>query len=265
MRFLTWDTSSKTGAIAAIETDVDGHQTRLVSEWSLNIEMSTHSEHLLWAIDQVLDASKWTLSDVDVFGVGVGPGSFTGLRIGVVTARTLAHTMQKPLVSVSSLSVLARPAAIWAQSQKEPTVIVATTDACKGELFALWGKAQDVAKSFSGTRKGVAEKVIRPADLISEIKSAQKKSRGTRWLAVGEGRQRYLEEWKKLSAKQARQAEYPFPDQVQGRYLAMLTLESYQALEKKKALSEDADPLKVFPHYVRASDAEMKLKAGLLK
>lgn len=277
MKLLAWDTSSKTGALAALKWDPSaspaGGGPRLVSEWSLNVE-STHSERLLWGVHQVLESARWRIEDVDVFGVGVGPGSFTGLRIGVTTARTLAHTLGKPLVAVSSLAALARPAALWLASRRDKTILIAATDACKGELFALWGSARsilDCTVTADGDlpglwKRGVEEQVIRPEELVKAIHrklgesskgASTRSSSPTRWMAIGEGRHRYLQDWKDLPVDGELKAPVPFADQVQGRFIALLAWEAYQA-----GIARDA--LKVHPRYLRASDAELKLRAGLL-
>lgn len=253
MKLLAWDTSSKTGALAALEWNQSS--LRLVSEFTLNVD-STHSEQLLWGIHQTLASARWKLEDVDVFGVGLGPGSFTGLRIGMTTARTLAHTLKKPLVGVSSLSALARPVALHFSQEglRYPTLVVAVTDACKGELFALWGNADDVKNC-----RNEIEQVISPPELIQSLKKRlQGEGKKARWVAVGEGRQRYLSEWENLYPAKEITSSVPFQNSVQGRYVALLAWEAYQ----KGMASEDS--LKLLPRYLRASDAELKLKAGLL-
>ncbi|MEK6579127.1 MAG: tRNA (adenosine(37)-N6)-threonylcarbamoyltransferase complex dimerization subunit type 1 TsaB [Bdellovibrionota bacterium] len=268
-----WDTSSKAAALVALEWPTSSkkgwQEVRLVSELNLDVD-TTQSERLLWGLDQLLESSRWKLRDVDLFAVGVGPGSFTGLRIGVTTARTLAHSVQKPLIPVSSLAALARPAALWAAQLEKRVVVVAATDACKGELFALFGSARSIADCVvpamgdsSGLwKRGVDEFVITPGELLKAVK--KKMSEGTSsvakealWLAVGEGRMRYLDLWKKLPASKELQSVLPFSQGVQGRYLGQLAWEAYQAGMARPAL-------KVVPRYLRVSDAELKLKAGLL-
>jgi tRNA threonylcarbamoyladenosine biosynthesis protein TsaB len=270
MKLLAWDTSSKAGAIVALEwtdtteTSVQWKSVRQAGEWSLNVD-SQHSERLLWGIHQLLESARWKLEEIDVFGVGVGPGSFTGLRIGLTTARTLAHTLSKPLIGVSSLAALARPTALSLKSAgRGDVMVVAATDACKGELFALYGKASSVAgcaqtpgEEHEGLwKRDVHEKVIAPDELVETIQGKLKKD--SAWVAVGEGRSRYLDSWKVLPAKKEIKLEAAFADQVQGRYLGMLAFEVLQARLARRGLQ-------VYPRYVRASDAEIKLKSGLLK
>ena len=218
----------------------------------------------------MLEAARWTLEEVDVFGVGVGPGSFTGLRIGVTTARTLAHTLKKPLIGVSSLAALARPAALalsaGRSSARSRAVLVAATDACKGELFAIWGSARSVQdcvllseRDGPGLwKRGVEEKVLTPDELMRGIKRKLSEGAGASgWAVVGEGRHRYADAWKKLPQAKRLDLSLSFADHVQGRYLGQLAWEAYQAGIAREALN-------VHPRYIRASDAELKLKAGLL-
>lgn len=263
-RLLAWDTSSKAGAIVAMEWDKDS-PLRLVSELALNVE-ATHSEKLLWGIHQLLESSRWKVNDVDVFGVGIGPGSFTGLRIGIATARTLAHTLEKPLVAVSSLAALARPAALHFSEFKKSfkTLLIASTDACKGEFFGLWGEAQKVSQCAvapesalhpSLWKRGVHEEVLTPQDLVDRLKK-ELKSKGfplLRWAVVGEGRGRYPEIWAQLPRSQKLEIPFLGADCVQGRYLGLLAYEAFQAGQARP-------PLEVTPRYLRASDAEKKLK-----
>ena len=271
MKLLAWDTSSKAAALVALEWNSDlppeWSQVRLVAELALNVDLA-HSERLLWGVHQVLESARWKIDEVDVFGVGMGPGSFTGLRIGLTTARTLAHTLKKPLVGVSSLAALARPVALYfAQpqfSQLNPYVI-ATTDACKGELFALWGQAHSVAgcvrqnmnEGASLWKDGVKEQVTGPVTLIESLQEIMEKDQKIQWVAVGEGRSRYREEWIKLPSSRELAVPFAFHSLIQGRYLGQLVWEAVHQGAAEKCLD-------VHPQYLRASDAEQKLKAGLL-
>jgi len=270
MRLLAWDTSSKIGAIAALEWDEKSRggwdSVRLVSEWTLNLDTSQHSERLMWGLNQVLESARWKLEDIDQFAVGVGPGSFTGLRIGVTTARTLAHSMKKPLIALSSLAALARPAAQWLRLQSKRTILIATTDASKGELFALWGAAKSIVDcvvvaegDMPGLwKRGVEEAALAPAELIKGVKrKLAENNTPSGWAVVGEGRFRYPDVWKSLPRVKRIDIPSIFSDHIQGRYLGQLAWEAIQAGLRQQALH-------VHPRYLRASDAEMKLKAGLL-
>lgn len=261
MKLLAWDTSSKAGVLVAMQWQEGESRPTVVSEWALNVE-ATHSERLLWAVHEMLEASRWRLEEVDIFGVGIGPGSFTGLRIGVTTARTLAQTLNKPLIGVSSLAVLARPVAENFQSQKKSVLVVAATDACKGELFALWGLAKAVTGCVVMKEgdlpgvwvRGVEEQVIEPEKLMVALQKKIKLGKAdVSWICVGEGRSRYSDIWNMLPKNREIKLPHSFQDQVQGRYLGVLVWEAFQA-----GLSRQA--LQVHPRYLRASDAELKLK-----
>lgn len=102
MRVLGLDTSTDTGGVALIE----GH--RLTGEYTLNLQRTTHSERLLPTVERVLaDAGVGREDKPDGIAVAVGPGSFTGLRIGVVTAKAFSFAWQVPVVGVLTLEALA--------------------------------------------------------------------------------------------------------------------------------------------------------------
>lgn len=100
MKVLAVDTSAMTASVALM---IDG---RLAAESILN-HKKTHSEKIMPMIDSVLKESETGIEEIDVFAVANGPGSFTGLRIGVSTVKALAHAMEKPVVGVNTLAALA--------------------------------------------------------------------------------------------------------------------------------------------------------------
>lgn len=100
MKILAVDTGTKAGDIAILEDD------NLIIEYTPPGE-KTHAEKLLPSIDTVLKKSGITLKEIDVFAVTTGPGSFTGLRIGIATIKGFAWTFKKPVVGISTLKALA--------------------------------------------------------------------------------------------------------------------------------------------------------------
>ena len=99
MKVLAFDTSSKALAIAILEDD------KLLAEMTINIKKN-HSVTLMPAIDFLMESLDLKPSDLGRVVVAEGPGSYTGLRIAVATAKTLAHTLKIDLVGVSSLRIM---------------------------------------------------------------------------------------------------------------------------------------------------------------
>ncbi|HOI45980.1 MAG TPA: tRNA (adenosine(37)-N6)-threonylcarbamoyltransferase complex dimerization subunit type 1 TsaB, partial [Candidatus Aminicenantes bacterium] len=100
MRILAVDTTTWTGSVALLE------DAKLVCE--VNWESrSSHASRLLSSVDHVLEAGGIQIRDVDGFAVAVGPGSFTGIRIGLSTVKALAFASRKPVAAVSTLRALA--------------------------------------------------------------------------------------------------------------------------------------------------------------
>ena len=100
MKILVIDTSPLIGSVAVIDGD------NLVAEHTLNI-VQAHSSRLMPAIDGILKWSDITADTLDGCAVGIGPGSFTGIRIGVATIKSLCYALDKPIVGVSTLEAIA--------------------------------------------------------------------------------------------------------------------------------------------------------------
>jgi tRNA threonylcarbamoyladenosine biosynthesis protein TsaB len=100
MRLLAVETSTLTGAVAVLDSGA------VVAESRVSVAV-THGERLMAAIDDVLRAARCGLADIDAFAVAQGPGSFTGLRIGLSTVKALGFATSKPVVGVPTLKALA--------------------------------------------------------------------------------------------------------------------------------------------------------------
>ncbi len=100
MNILALEASSGVASAALICDDV------LVGEIIIN-HKKTHSQTLMPIVNQLLNSTEFLIDDVDAFAITVGPGSFTGLRIGLATAKGLAHACKKPLIGVSTLESMA--------------------------------------------------------------------------------------------------------------------------------------------------------------
>ena len=125
MKILCIDTSSNLCSVAILE------DTTLIKKLELNNGL-THSETLMPLIKQLLEESNLTLKDIDLLVSDIGPGSFTGIRIGVSTCKAFSDSLNIPCIGISSLDVLA-------YNIKNDGIICSTID-CKNAncYFALY-------------------------------------------------------------------------------------------------------------------------------
>jgi tRNA threonylcarbamoyladenosine biosynthesis protein TsaB len=124
MIILAVDTTTFAGSVAVLE------KTRLIAE--VNIDSSaTHSERLISSVDFVLKANSLSIQDMDGFAVSSGPGSFTGIRIGLSTIKAFSHASGKPVAMVSTLKALA-----WKLRHPQSRLLCPVLDAKRGEIFA---------------------------------------------------------------------------------------------------------------------------------
>jgi tRNA threonylcarbamoyladenosine biosynthesis protein TsaB len=120
-----------------------------------------HARRLLGAVGEALAAAGVGWDAVTRLAVGVGPGSFTGLRIGIATARGLAQARRIPVTGVSTLEALARGAELAAASgAPEPAPILAVLDARRGEVFvAGWHNRTPLLDPAALAPEALAERV----------------------------------------------------------------------------------------------------------
>ena len=100
MKILSLDTTAQVCSAAICD------ENELIAEITVNTG-NTHSQTLLPAVEQILKISELCIDDIDAFACSTGPGSFTGVRIGVATVKGIAYGKNKPCVSVSTLEALA--------------------------------------------------------------------------------------------------------------------------------------------------------------
>lgn len=100
MKVLAIDTSTVIAAVALMDDE------KLLGEYSIN-NKKTHSQKLMVMINEIMGNLDLKPSDIDVFAASIGPGSFTGLRIGVTTVKAMAYATNKPVVGVPTLDALA--------------------------------------------------------------------------------------------------------------------------------------------------------------
>lgn len=123
MLILAIDTATKIGSVALYED-----KTGIIGEINLYVKVN-HSNVIMKAVDSLFDLSGYTIKDVDKIAVTTGPGSFTGIRIGVAIAKGLAYSLEKPIIGINELDVLAET------GEEREGLIVPLIDARKERVY----------------------------------------------------------------------------------------------------------------------------------
>lgn len=191
-----------------------------------------HSEVVLPALHQVLEWSEIHLSQVGGIAVGLGPGLFTGLRVGIATAKALAQVLGVPLVGIGSLDVLAYPA------RHSRWRIGAVADAKRDEVFYAFYRPVP-----GGLFRETPYTVGSPSRLAADLEAA-----GEETLLVGGGALLYQRELREVGT----------PLEIATISGAFPTAESLLELALPRFHREETTrPEDVVPYYVRRSDAEI--------
>jgi tRNA threonylcarbamoyl adenosine modification protein YeaZ len=247
MNLLALDTCDSRGSVSVLCDETVLH----------TVEHDTTDDYSVWllpAIDRTLDASGLCFADIDVYVAASGPGSFTGVRVGLTTVKAWAEVTGKPIVGVSRLEALATQA---------PTAtgefVAAFTNAQRKQIYgALYRREHESGNNASGhalSRIG-EEAVIPPEEFLAW---AVENSAGAtvRWISTDPEMMIETEAW---SARQkngaARPVENAASHQIQSASPilapAIGKLGYHMATRK-----QFADPLRLDANYVRRSDAEV--------
>jgi tRNA threonylcarbamoyladenosine biosynthesis protein TsaB len=223
MRILAVDTATE---ICGIGLSADGR-----SRMELILDQGmTHTKVLMEGIHALLALAETAPSDLDALAVTRGPGSFTGLRIGISAMKGMAHALGIPLLGVSSLEVLAR------QAPEGDTLVCPMIDARRREVYwSLYRRSEEGLKQVHPERVGPAD------DALDEVDAP--------CLFIGNGARLYTAMLKERRQDAVFMAEIalniPRPALV-----ASLA-------EKRMTAGQQEDILQFRPVYLRESDAEL--------
>lgn len=223
MIWLGIDTSNTPLAVALVK---DG---QIIANEATNIKLN-HSGGAMLAIERLLNRVNMTVKEIDAIAVSEGPGSYTGIRIGVTIAKTLAWTLKKPLVGVSSLKMLAANATL------HQGIVCTLIDARRQNVYA---GAYDTTKQFENV---VEDHHYSIDDFLTKLDELQAPI-----LFVGQDTNNFWMQIVEKLGDRAIRAPYTFdlPDAAQLIYLA----------EQMPQLTGDAVHSFV-PQYRRLAEAE---------
>jgi tRNA threonylcarbamoyladenosine biosynthesis protein TsaB len=197
-----------------------------------------HTTRLLAMCVEVLERAGVDWSGLDRIAVGVGPGTFTGLRIGVATARALAQARSIPLVGVSSLQALA----LGAVAEGQGGMVVPVLDARRGEVFAAaWPATRPAGRRW--------EALLEPRAASPEALADDIRRLGPGTLAVGDGAIEFRAVLERSGTRIPEDRSF---------------LHRVSAINHCRRAEGEAprDPAEIRPEYLRLADAELALRAA---
>lgn len=219
---LAIDTSSLVLSCALAEKD------RLIAEWTVQRKL-THSEQLIPHLDEMLKEAGVSKKEITAVAVSIGPGSFTGLRIGLATAKMVSYIWKVPLVGVDTLEALA-----WNMAGSQ-AFILPLLDAQRGNVYAALYGAFDELWQEEKEAAAPLDEVIRAA-----------LSHGGPVIAVGECADKYKDKLLQAGIKLA-------PPSNRLARAGSVAMAGLKKLEEGKTDS----PLSLLPNYIRRSEAEV--------
>ncbi len=131
LKILAIDTTTSCGSIALLEN------SKLIGEVNIDSPI-THSERLLLSIQFLLEINKFSIKEIDGYALSIGPGSFTGIRIGMSAIKALSFASLKPIAPISSLEALA-----FKLKGRKGRLICPLLDARKGEIYSALFESTD--------------------------------------------------------------------------------------------------------------------------
>lgn len=216
-------------ATAQVGCAIGGHEGVLASAHSSRARR--HAETLTPQIDFVRRQARVELREISVVAVDLGPGLYTGLRVGIASGMAIAHALGVPMIGVASLDLLAFPVRF------SNRLIVAAIDARRGELFHAFYRAVP-----GGVQRMSEYAVGSPDDLASEILADADEC-----LMVGDGALRYREVFEGLRKVDIADHGFAHPSAS-----SLVQLAHAQALRE-----EFVKPWEIQPLYLRKPDADI--------
>jgi tRNA threonylcarbamoyladenosine biosynthesis protein TsaB len=237
---LALDTSSLVGSLAVLRDDQLLGVVSTRSDENYSSRMFRHLEFLL-------NDLALKLADFDLFSVAAGPGSFTGLRVGLTAAKAWAEVYKKPVVGISALEAVATQS--FRQDRQRGAMIVPVLDARRGQIYCAFYRQLGTGLALEDN-----ERVLSPEELLDEIRG---RSGGSDGFLIATPQPELIS----VSLSRFENSESPqlasivlyTVSGVLAPWIGRLAIASAQRGEFSDALTLDAN-------YVRRSDAELQLK-----